>query len=212
MAHRGQQAQRTGDEGCDRASRDREQPTHINRFAEGNDHRFADDFAGRIAQLLFTTLSGGSETAPRSQIQLLKSDGSGARLSLAKRMRFRSRPLFTPYGAQILFASNRAGALRSIWQMSAVGGGRGVTQLTSGEGKTHFGPRSIPSRDPRLFYYGAGPMVWAQPRLYMTRLGTTTRTDLSRSGGMQPHINPKGDKIVFAASMKKTASGKSDDP
>ncbi|HEX4794597.1 MAG TPA: PEGA domain-containing protein [Humisphaera sp.] len=177
---------------------DREQPTHITDLPKGT---IIDSLAISPdgSQLLFTTLSGES-TALRSQIQLLKSDGSGGATVFGEENALSLTPTFTPDGAQILFSSNRAGRRLSIWQMSAVGEA-GVTQLTGGE-ENALWPAVDSEPRPRLFYTALVDGL-AQPRLYMTRLGTTTRTDLSRSGGMQPHINPKGDKIVFCSVNEK---------
>jgi len=48
----------------------------------------------------------------------------------------------------------------------------------------------------------------ADPRIYMTQLGTVFQTDITQLSGMQPRISPKNDTIVFVSTNEK--SGKRD--
>lgn len=178
---------------------DREQPTRITELPKGT---IIDSLciSPDGSQLLFTTVATDSSGALRSQIQMVKTDGSGGATVFGEETALSLTPSFTPDNTQIVFASNRAGKRLSVWEMSALGEA-GVTQLTSGE-ENALWPVVDTLPKPRLFYTALVDGL-PQPRLYVTRMGTTTRTDLARGGGQQPRINPKGDKLVFCNSSEK---------
>ena len=151
--------------------------------------------------LLLTVLQGKGKNDLRSQMQMVKSDGSGGANILSDGKSLDLSPSFWPDGSQIVFSSNRAGRKLSVWQMSATGE-PGVTQLTSGD-TTDLWPTVDSDPKPRLFYEALVDSR-SDPRLYETRLGTTTRTDLTQLGGEQPRVSPKADAVVFTMSNEKT--------
>lgn len=155
-------------------------------------------------RLLFTTLvAGGSGSVGdfRSQMTVIKTDGSGGVDYLSDGKSLDLMPSFSPGGETIVFSSNRAGRRLSVWTMSAVGA-PGITNLTSGESNDLW-PNLDSEPRPRLFYQS---MIDTRPdpRLFSTQLGTVSRTDLTPAGGMQPRISPKGDAILFCAVNDKT--------
>ncbi len=151
-------------------------------------------------RILFVRLLDTGKS-PRSQLVTLAADGSGGTTLLTDGKSLDLTPSFTPDGTAIVFASNRAGKRPGVWQMDA-NGAPGVTQLTGGD-TTDLWPSIDADPKPRLFYEALVD-TRPDPRLYMTQLGTTIRTDLIQSGGQQPRISPKGDSIVFAAVNEKT--------
>lgn len=151
--------------------------------------------------LLFTILTGKERASLRSQIHMIKSDGSTGPNLFGDGRSLDLTPSFTSDGMQIVFASNRGGRHMSIWQMAANGEG-GITQLTSGD-TTDLWPVVDADPKPRL-YYEALVDSRPDPRLYMTQLGTTLRTDLTQAGGEQPRISPKADSVVFTTINAKT--------
>ena len=152
--------------------------------------------------LLFTVLSGKDKSNFRSQMQLIRTDGSSSPSILGDGRSLDLTPSFTPDGSQIVFASNRGGRHASIWQMSANGEG-GITQLTPGD-TTDLWPTVDSDPRPRV-YYEALVDSRPDPRVYMTQLGTTLRTDLTWSGGQQPRVSPKADSVLFTLPNPKTS-------
>jgi len=154
------------------------------------------------ASVLFTILIVGTEKNDfRSQMMLVKTDGTGGPTYFSDGKSLDLTPSFTPDGAEIVFSSNRAGTRLSIWQMSAVGA-PGITQLTSGD-TNDLWPSIDSDPKPRMYYQ---TLVDTRPdsRLFMTQLGTTIRTDLTQQGGYQPRVSPKADSVVFTAYNERT--------
>jgi Tol biopolymer transport system component len=85
--------------------------------------------------------------------------------------------------------------------MSATGA-PGMTQLTLGD-TTDLWP-SIDAGPKARLYYERLADTRPDPRLYMTRIGTTIRTDLTSLGGMQPRVSPKGNEILFTHENPRT--------
>jgi Tol biopolymer transport system component len=153
------------------------------------------------SKILFTLLSGKNKQDLRSQMLAIHADGSGGAAMLTDGKTLDLTPSFTPDGLQIVFSSNRASNRPAVWSMAA-DGAPGVTQLTSGD-TTDLWPSIDSDPKPRLFYQALVD-TRPDPRLYMTQLGTTTKTDLIQSGGGQPRVNPRGDAVVFTLVNGKT--------
>ena len=151
--------------------------------------------------LLFTVLTAKDKNSFRSQIQMIKTDGSSSPSIFGDGRSLDLMPSFSADGSQIVFASNRGGRHMTIWQMAANGEG-GITQLTSGD-TTDLWPTVDSDPRPRL-YYEALVDSRPDPRLYMTQLGTTLRTDLTMAGGEQPRVSPKADSVLFTMPNAKT--------
>ncbi|HXE52377.1 MAG TPA: PEGA domain-containing protein [Tepidisphaeraceae bacterium] len=151
--------------------------------------------------LLFTVLTGKTKADFRSQIQMIRTDGSGSPSMFGDGRSLDLTPSFTPDGSQIVFSSNRGGRHLSIWQMAASGEG-GVTQLTGGD-TCDLWPSIDSDPKPRLFYEALVDSR-PDPRVYMTQLGTTLRTDLTQSGGSEPHVSPRADSVIFTLVNEKT--------
>jgi len=151
--------------------------------------------------LVFAVLSGKDKNSFRSQIQMIKTDGSSSPSLFGDGRSLDLSPSFSADGSQIVFSSNRGGRHMSIWQMAANGEG-GITQLTGGD-TTDLWPSLDSDPRPRL-YYEALVDSRPDPRLYMTQLGTTLRTDLTTSGGEQPRVSPKADSVLFTLVNPKT--------
>lgn len=153
------------------------------------------------AAVLFTVLTSSGPTDLMSSMMSVRMDGSAATTMFGDGKSLDLTPSFTPDGTQIVFSSNRGGRRLSIWEMSSAGD-PGVTQLTNGE-ESDLWPMVDSDPKPRLFYESLVD-TRSDPRLYMTQLGATTRTDLARSGGLQPRVSPKGDSIIFTGINEKT--------
>lgn len=151
--------------------------------------------------LAFTTLSGRTRADFRSQIQLVRTDGSGSPRIFGDGNSLDLMPAFMPDGSQLVFSSSRGGKRMSIWQIGASGEG-GVTQLTGGD-TTDLWPTVDSGPTPRLFYEALIDSR-PDPRLYLAPLGTTLRTDLTQVGGEQPRVGPKADAVVFTLADPKT--------
>lgn len=153
------------------------------------------------SRLLFTVLLGKDRQNFRSQMIIVRTDGSGGAEYMSDGKSLEITPSFTPGGDEIVFSSNRAGRKLSVWAMSAAGA-PGIKQLTTGD-TNDLWPSIDSDPKPRLFYQ-AMVDTRPDPRLYMTQLNTTTKTDLTHMGGAQPRISPKADAIVFTAVNDKT--------
>lgn len=154
------------------------------------------------ASVLFTILiAGGDKGDFRSQMMLIKTDGSGGPTYFSDGKSLDLTPSFTADGSQIVFSSNRAGRRLSLWQMSAVGA-PGMTQLTTGD-TNDLWPTIDSDPRPRLYYQSLVD-TRPDPRLNMTQLGTVLRTDLTTAGGRQPRVSPKADSVVFTQYNERT--------
>lgn len=153
------------------------------------------------SRILFTILTGKTRQDFRSQIMAIHADGSGGAAMLTDGRTLDLTPSFTPDGTQVVFSSNRASNRMAVWAMAA-DGAPGVTQLTGGD-TTGLWPSIDSDPKPRLFYQALVD-TRPDPRLYMTQLGTTTKTDLIQSGGGQPRVSPRGDAVVFTLINGKT--------
>jgi hypothetical protein len=152
--------------------------------------------------LLFTVLLDSGKHDLRSQMQMVRADGTGQTTMIGDGKTLDITPCFTPDGSQIVFSSNRGGRHMSVWQLAANGEG-GVTQLTSGD-TTDLWPNVDSDPKPRL-YYEALVDSRPDPRLYMAQLGTTLRTDLTQTGGTQPRVSPTADSVLFILVNEKTS-------
>jgi hypothetical protein len=153
------------------------------------------------SRLLFTVIYGTTRPTFRSQMIAIRTDGSGGADYLSDGKSLEITPSFTPDGDQIVFSSNRAGRRLSVWSMSATGA-PGITQLTTGDTNDLWA--TIDSDPKKRLFYQANVDTRPDPRLYMTALGTTTRTDLTQMSGAQPRVSPKADSIIFTAVNDKT--------
>ncbi len=137
-------------------------------------------------RLIFSLLQSRNETDVRSQLVMIHTDGSGGVESFSDGKSLDLHPAFTPDGKNVVFSSNRGGKRQSIWQMSAVGN-PGITQLTSDDNNDLW-----PSLDAaRHLFYQAFVDTRQDPRIFLTELGKTTRTDLTQAGGFQPRVSPE---------------------
>ena len=150
--------------------------------------------------LLFAVLIDGGKHRLRSQMEIVRADGTGQATMIGDGKTLDITPSFSPDGADF-FSSNRGGRHMSIWQLATNGEG-GVTQLTNGD-TTDLWPNVDSDPKPRL-YYEAMVDSRPDPRLYMTQLGTTLRTDLTQTGGTQPRVSPKADSVLFTLVNEKT--------
>lgn len=160
------------------------------------------DGARIVYNVLYSGGGGDADAELRSQIMLVRADGSGGGPAILTDGRTLDlTPSFVPDGASIVFSSNRATARQSVWKMDA-NGAPGVTQLTSGE-TNDLWPVIDSDPKPRLFYQ-AYIDSRPEPKLFMTRLGTVARTDLTEVAGDQPRVSPKADRLVFVGINAKT--------
>lgn len=137
-------------------------------------------------RLIFSLLQSRTDTDIRSQLVMIRTDGSGGVESFSDGKSLDLHPAFTPDGKNVVFSSNRGGKRQSIWQMSAVGN-PGITQLTSDDNNDLW-----PSIDAaRHLFYQAFVDTRQDPRIFLTELGKTTRTDLTQAGGFQPRVSPE---------------------
>lgn len=137
------------------------------------------------SRIIFTALQSRGENDLRSQLLMIHADGSGGVENFSDGKSLDLDPAFTPDGKNVIFSSNRGGRRMSIWQMSA-GGSPGVMQLTSDDNNDLW-----PDLDAaRHLFYQAFVDTRPDPRIFMTELGKTTRTDLTQGGGAQPRVSP----------------------
>jgi hypothetical protein len=150
--------------------------------------------------LLYSVILSDAKEDFRSQLRSSGTSGSGGESQLTDGKSLELMPTYSPDGGQIIFSSNRAGRM-SIWSMSATGL-PGMTQLTLGD-TTDLWP-SIDAGPKARLYYERLADTRPDARLYMTRVGTTIRTDLTSLGGMQPRVSPKGNEILFTHQNPRT--------
>jgi hypothetical protein len=138
------------------------------------------------SKLVFTVLQSRGENDLRSQMLMIRTDGSGGVESFSDGRSLDLQPSFTPDGRNVVYSSNRGGRRQSIWRMSAAGN-PGVTQLTNDDNNDVW-----PSIDAaRHLFYQAFVDTRSDPRLFMTEEGKTTRTDLTQAGGYEPRVSPE---------------------
>jgi TolB protein len=160
--------------------------------------------------IVFSVLSIGERGDFRGQLRMARTDGTGGVSAMTDGQTLDVCPAFTPNGQQIVFSSNRAGrrggGQLNVWSINADGTG-GIKRLMAGSDTCDLWPVQDSDPEPRLFYE-----AWvdgrADPRIYMTQLGTVFQTDITQLSGMQPRISPKNDTIVFVSTNEK--SGKRD--
>ena len=150
------------------------------------------------ASLLYTVLIVGVDKDDfRSQLMLIKTDGSAGRTQVTDGKTLDLTPAFTPDGQSIVFSSNRAGKRLSVWQMSTIGN-PGKTQLTAGD-TNDLWPNIDADPKPRLFYQ---TLVGPDPKLFWCPVGTTLRTEMT--DGTQPRVSPRADSLCFAMVNQRT--------
>jgi hypothetical protein len=154
-------------------------------------------------RLLLTALAGGAGDDPlRSQILLVRTDGTGRTETLTDGNTLDLTPAFSPGGDLVLFASNRAGRKLSLWQTPAASGSNVATQLTSGENHDLW-PSLDSDPRPNLYYQSLidgrnDPMLFASP------MNTTTLRRDMHLAGAQPRVSPANDWVLFTAVDAKT--------
>lgn len=157
-------------------------------------------------RIVFSALSGSERGDFKSQLRLVRTDGTGGVSAMTDGQTLDVCPSFAPGGNAVVFSSNRAGrrggAQLNIWSINADGTG-GVKRLMAGGDTNDLWPSQDSDPEARLFYE-----AWVDgrpdPRIYMTQLGTVFQTDLSQMSGMQPRISPKNDAILFTAVNEQT--------
>ncbi len=138
------------------------------------------------SKLIFAAIQSRGENDLRSQLLAINAEGSGGVESFSDGKSLDLQPCFTPDGKNIVFSSNRGGRRLSVWMMSAAGA-PGITQLTNDDNNDVW-----PSIDAaRHLFYQAFVDTRPDPRIFMTELGKTTRTDLTQAGGYQPRVSPE---------------------
>ena len=155
------------------------------------------------ATVLFTVLSSTGPTDLTSSMMSVRMDGSAVTTMFGDGKSLDVTPSFTPDGSQIVFSSNRGGRRLSIWEMSAAGD-PGVTQLTNGE-ESDVWPMVDSDPKPRLFYESLVD-TRVDPRLYMTQLGATTRTDLGAPAEPSRASAPRGTALFSPGSTRRPGS------
>jgi hypothetical protein len=158
-------------------------------------------------KLIFSVLQSRGENDLRSQLLMIRTDGSGGIENFSDGKSLDLHPAFTPDGKNVVFSSNRGGRRMSIWWMSA-GGNPGITQLTNDDNNDLW-----PSIDAaRHLFYQAFVDTRSDPRLFMTELGKTIRTDLTQAGGFQPRVSPeaKPDSNTLLFTNVNETTGKRD--
>lgn len=149
------------------------------------------------SQLVYTVLIPGDKNDFRSQLEMIRTDGTGGTTYATEGKSLDLTPAFTPDGQSIVFSSNRATRRLSVWQTSAVGAA-GKTQLTTGDNNDLW-PNIDADPKPRLFYQS---LIGSDSRLFKCPVGTTLRTDMIE--GTQPRVSPRADAIAFAVVNQKT--------
>ncbi|HEV2296150.1 MAG TPA: PEGA domain-containing protein [Tepidisphaeraceae bacterium] len=151
--------------------------------------------------IVFTILFSRDESDLRSQIVVIRADGSGGQEFFSDGKSLDIMPSYTGGGDEIVYSSNRAGKRLSIWSMSTIGQA-GFTQLTQGDTNDLWPMIDV---DPKQrLYYQALVDTRPDPRLYMTQRGTTIRKDLTHISGTQPRVSPKADSVIFCSMNEKT--------
>ena len=184
----------------------REQPKRLTNLPKGS---MIDSLAISPdgAHLVFSVIQSRGENDLHSQLMMIRTDGSGGLESFSDGKSLDLHPSFSPDGRNVIFSSNRGGKRMSIWMMSAAGA-PGITQLTNDDNNDLW-----PSMDAnRHLFYQAFVDTRPDPRLFMTELGKTTRTDLTQAGGTQPRVSPdaKADSGTLLFTNVNEKTGKRD--
>lgn len=151
------------------------------------------------SQILFTVLTGHDRSDFKSQMMIVKTDGTGGADYVSDGKSLDLMPVFSPAGDQILFSSDRFGNHLSLCAMAA-SGAPGVTQLTT-DSTNAIWPSLDSDPTPRLWYEALVDSR-SDPRIYRTQLNSTLRTDLT--AGAQPRVSPKNDAVLFTQVNEKT--------
>jgi dipeptidyl aminopeptidase/acylaminoacyl peptidase len=152
------------------------------------------------SRLLYTVYTGSDAGSLRSQMFIIRTDGSGGEEIISDGRTLDITPSFSPGGDQIVFASNRAGRRMNIWSMSAIGA-PGVTRLTAGD-TNDLWPSLDADPKPRLFYQ---VMVdnQSQPRIWSSQVGTFFQAGRSLASA------PRATRCCSAWSMTPRATATS---
>lgn len=153
------------------------------------------------SSVLFATLYGRDKNDFRSQLFTIKTDGTGGASVLTDGKSLDLMPAYSPDGTKIVFSSDRAGKRLSIWRIDA-SGAFGIENITTGETNDLW--PSLDSDPKQRLFYQAMIDRRSDPRIYMVQLGTSFRTDLTQTAGMQPRINPSNDTVLFTSVNEKT--------
>jgi hypothetical protein len=151
------------------------------------------------SQVLFTILSGHDRSDFKSQMVLVRTDGTGGADYLSDGKSLDLMPAFSPAGDQVVFSSDRFGNRLSVCSIAA-NGAPGVTQLTT-DNTNALWPVLDSDPTPRLWYEALVDSR-LDPRIYRTPLNSTLRTDLAP--GAEPRVSPKNDAILFTQVNEKT--------
>jgi Tol biopolymer transport system component len=153
------------------------------------------------SNLVFSVLYSRNDSDLRSQLLVVRADGSGGADFYTDGKSLDIMPSYTGGGDEIVYSSNRAGKRLSVWSMSATGI-PGITKLTQGDTNDLWPMIDV---DPKQrLYYEARVDTRPDPRLYMSQRGTTILKDLTHISGTQPRVSPKADAVIFCALNEKT--------
>jgi hypothetical protein len=151
--------------------------------------------------LVFSILFSRSTEDLRSQLVVVRADGSGGADFYSDSKSLDIMPSYTAAAMKSSTAPNRAGNGSACGAMSATGV-PGITQLTTGDTNDLWPMVDV---DPKQrLYYQALVDTRSDPRLYMTQRGATIRKDLTHISGTQPRVSPKADAVIFCAMNEKT--------
>jgi hypothetical protein len=151
------------------------------------------------SQVLFTVLSGHDRSDFKSQMVIVRTDGTGGADYLSDGKSLDLMPSFSPAGDQVVFSSDRFGNRLSVCSLAA-SGAPGVTQLTT-DNTNALWPVLDSDPNPRLWYEALVDSR-PDPRIYRTPLNSTLRTDLT--AGAEPRVSPKNDAVLFTQVNEKT--------
>ena len=151
--------------------------------------------------VVFSLLSGKSKADLRSQILAISSDGTGGVQQLTDGKTIDVMPSCTPDGAQVVFASNRAGRRLNLWRKS-LSGYSGIEQLTNTE-EQDLWPTVDAAPRPRLFYEALSDSQ-ADPQLYVQPIEGGPRLDLANMPVDEPSVSPRADSVIFTSVNQRT--------
>ena len=154
-------------------------------------------------QIAFVLVSGTNKLDLRTQIMALSTSGPNNVQEITDGKSLDFMPSFTPDGAQIVFASNRAGRRLNVWRKS-LDGAVGIEQLTFGNEQGRW-PMIDAAPKPRLFYEVLSDSL-ADPQLYMSPIDGAFRTDLANIPVSQPRVSPRADAILFTSVNQRTGN------